>query len=196
MQSDAFNIWSLFMSLFNLQQVVVPSLVDYHPYWKHGERNPARNSDTYKIMDLKSPDEKGHKAAVAYFGNLLNTEVQRLLQTWNTNTIQVAIVPSSKVGKQSIGLEAVLEHVKGANLLYNSSFLNRFESIPAAHEGGERNTQNHFNSIAVSTIPNPDIPLLLLDDVTTTGSSMDACVQLLRQAGVKQVHMLALGRTV
>ncbi|EHY0992457.1 TPA: hypothetical protein KDY52_003106 [Vibrio parahaemolyticus] len=197
MQLDAgFFMEFDFMTVKTYQQGVVYSVVDYHPYRKFGEHNPARNGDTYKIMDLKNPEESNHGKAVVYFGELFNGGIQRLLAYLNTNTIQVAIVPSSKVGKKSIGLEGVLAHVKQANLLYNPNFLKRVESIPAAHEGGERSLQNHLNTIKVSCNPDPNIPLLLLDDVTTTGTSLEACRQLLVAAGVKQVYMVALGRTV
>ena len=175
---------------------VIYSMVDYNTYWKDGERNPARNADTYHIMDLKSPAEKNHAVAVNYFGKKFHTGTHRLLDFLQTDTIQVAVVPSSKKGKISQGLEGLIEHVKNANLLYNRNFLVRTEDIPAAHEGGERSTQKHLDTIEVQVQPDPKIPLILLDDVTTTGTSLEACKQILDTAGVSQVYMVALGRTV
>ncbi|HDY7851893.1 TPA: hypothetical protein RQK38_000524 [Vibrio vulnificus] len=184
------------MTAKNYEQGVIYSLVDYNTYWKDGEHNPARNADTYHIMDLKSPTERNHGVAVKYFGEKFHAGTHRLLDFLQTDTVQLAIVPSSKNGKVAEGLEGVIGHVKDANLLYNRNFLVRTKDIPAAHEGGERSTQKHLDTIEVQVQPNPDIPLILLDDVTTTGTSLDACKQILDAAGVKQVYMVALGRTV
>ncbi|MGF1804188.1 hypothetical protein L4C31_02910 [Aliivibrio sifiae] len=178
------------------EEGVIYSSVDYNPYWKDGEHNPAKNADTYHIMNLKSPTERNHGVAVKYFGDKFDAGTHRVLNFLKTDTVQVAIVPSSKKGKISQGLEGVIGHVKDAKLLYNRDFLKRTVDIPAAHEGGERSTQKHLDTIEVRVQPDVDIPLILLDDVATTGTSLEACKQILDAAGVKQVYMVALGKTV
>ncbi|WP_191117480.1 ComF family protein [Vibrio campbellii] len=172
------------------------NLVDYHPYRKFGEDNPDRDSNTYKIMDLKNPSHHNHKKAVDFFGHEFKQGASKFARFHGRNNFQVAIVPSSKVGKLSLGLEGVLSHVTGVNLLYNRDFLVRTRDIPSAHEGGERSIQQHKDTIAVNVKPNPNIPLLLVDDVTTTGASLEACKQILEAAGVKEVYMVAIGTTV
>lgn len=178
------------------EQDLIYSLVDYHPYRKDGEHNPSRNNDTYKIMDLKNPEARNHVLAVNHFGEKFNAGLHRLLDFLGTNTIQIAIIPSSTAGKRSKGLESILLHVKDANLMYNPNFLVRTETIQAAHEGGVRSIERHLGTIAVTVTPDPDIPLIIFDDVATTGVSFDACKQILKEVGVKQVYMVAIGRTV
>ena len=56
----------------------------------------------------------------------------------------------------------------------------------------------HLESVEVNLNYLPDLgryPILLLDDVTTTGSSLLACRKLLLRAGVRRVVPLALGET-
>ncbi|EOX4848388.1 hypothetical protein ACPP0W_003507 [Vibrio alginolyticus] len=184
------------MSEREYQQGVVYSLIDYHPYRKLGEDNPDRDSNTYKIMDLKNPEHRNHQTAVNHFGAMFDAGTHRLLEYLGTNKIQVAIVPSSKVGKQSKGLEGVLAHVKGVELLYNPNFLVRTVDIQSSHEGGQRSIAEHLETIVVSTVPDPAVPMILLDDVKTTGASLEACRQILESAGVREIYMVALGNTV
>ena len=43
--------------------------------------------------------------------------------------------------------------------------------------------------------PTPDV-VLLVDDVSTTGSTLDACARVLKQAGVKEVRAITAARVV
>ena len=184
------------MTVKTYEQEQIYSLVNYHPYRKDGDHNPSRNDDTYKIMDLKSPEARNHGIAVNHFGGIFNTELHQLLDFLGTKTIQLAIIPSSTEGKRSKGLESILRHVKDVNLIYNPSFLVRTETIQAAHEGGERSIERHLGTIAVKETPDPNIPLIIFDDVATTGVSFNACKHILEEVGVKQIYMVAIGRTV
>jgi hypothetical protein len=170
------------------------SICDYPPY--RGGTNPKINPDTYRIMDFKNPDHHKHKSTVSHFGKLLNGGFERIAIYLETKDLQVAIVPSSKKGKISKGLEGVIECVSNARLTYNRDFLVRINDVPAAHEGGDRSIEKHYKSIVVKCIPNPNVPLILLDDVTTTGNSLEACRAILEKVGVKQVFMVAIGRTL
>ncbi|HCG8623120.1 TPA: hypothetical protein NJ576_003838 [Vibrio parahaemolyticus] len=184
------------MSEKKYQQGVVYSLIDYHPYRKLGEDNPDRDRNTYKMMDLKNSEHPNHQSAVNHFGAMFDAGTHRLLEFLGTDKIQVAIVPSSKVGKQSKGLEGVLAHVKDVELLYNPNFLVRTVDIQSSHEGGQRSVVEHLRTIAVKVAPDPSLPMILLDDVKTTGASLDACKQLLEAVGIREIYMVALGNTV
>jgi|TARA_B100002003_G_scaffold216891_1_gene216753 hypoxanthine-guanine phosphoribosyltransferase len=76
-----------------------------------------------------------------------------------------------------------------------SRCLVRTETVPK-HGEGERNKDVHLNSIGVrDRKPVDEKRVLLLDDVVTTGATMEACKQRLEEAGAAQVTMLALLRT-
>ncbi|HIF5970948.1 TPA: hypothetical protein ACX3GO_003965 [Vibrio parahaemolyticus] len=166
----------------------------YPPY--RGGSNPEINADTYRIMDLKNPSVFNHKKAVVYYGNKLNDGFGRISSFLKTKELQVAIVPSSKEGKISEGLEGALSCVDKVNIVYDRDFLVRGHDVPTAHEGGDRSIEKHLNSVSVVKRPDPDIPLILLDDVTTSGNSLHACREILEKAGVKEVYMVAIGHTV
>ena len=57
--------------------------------------------------------------------------------------------------------------------------------------------QNVRNAFAVpEAVPLQGRTVLLIDDVVTTGATVNACANTLRKAGAKAVHVLALARTV
>lgn len=170
------------------------SICDYPPY--RGGSNPDINRNTYKIMDLKSASAQNHDAVVIEFGKRLNDGTKRLADSLGITTLQVAIVPSSEQGKVSVGLEAMLNHVQDVNIIYNEKFIVRDVTVPKAHLGGGRSYQKNIDSVSVHVKPDPNIPLLLIDDVSTSGNSLNSCREILLKSGVKRVYMVTIGRTV
>ncbi len=170
------------------------SICDYPPY--RGGSNPGINVDTYKIMDLKSSSAPKHNAVVIEFGKRLNDGTKRLADSLGLDRLQVAIVPSSEKEKVSVGLESMLNHVQDVNIIYNTKYLVRNVTVPKAHLGGGRSYQRNIDSISVHVKPIPNIPLLLIDDVSTSGNSLNSCREILLNSGVKHVYMVTIGRTV
>ena len=180
----------------NYSQDIIYSLCEYPPYRKFGERNPDCNQDTYRIMDLKNPSAVNHNKAVTGFGEQFNAGLKQLTDYLDTNYIQIAIVPSSKKDARSQGLETIVRAANSVNVIYNPLFLNREYDVPASHEGGDRSVDKHINSISVKVLPNPAVPILIVDDVTTTGNSIEACAQILKRVGMRNIYKVAIGRTV
>lgn len=63
--------------------------------------------------------------------------------------------------------------------------------------GGSRDIREQLDSIGV----NPDMSMegnvvLIVDDVMTSGASLEACRKILLEHGAKRVAMLALGQSV
>ena len=77
-----------------------------------------------------------------------------------------------------------------------TSCLQRVKTAQKSHRGNDRSEQKHLESIEICDVEKiADRPVLLLDDVVTTGSSLAACKQILLNNGAKDVECLALGRT-
>ncbi|MFV7785600.1 ComF family protein [Shewanella marisflavi] len=175
---------------------------DYPPYWIYGEsktHNPHRTQDTYRVMDMKNPDSRNYQTSLRHFQGKLLGFFRRFPELERYAAINLAIIPSSTAGKESVPLRAIVQHLNlnlPQTIRYNPQFLVRTYSVPSAHEGGQRNEQIHLDSIVVGTDIEPNVPLILLDDVYTTGSSMNACTRLLREAGVEHIYQLVLGKTV
>ena len=177
-------------------QELIYKLCDYPPYRKLGEINPDTTNDTYRVMDLKNPEAPNHNKAVKHFGEGFAAGTVRIADSLDVDKVQIAIVPSSEKGKRSEGLEAIVKLAVGVKAVYDPLFLNRDVTVSKSHLGGDRSLEKHINSISVHNTPKADIPLILLDDVTTTGKTMNACAQILKDAGVNNIFKVAIGKTI
>lgn len=185
------------MAKFDPQELdgTIYKLCDYHPYrLPDGSRNPAVDRNSRFIMDLKDTGSRNYNSAVAEFVERVTNAIDSM--TDPGQRLQIAIVPSSGKGARSQAIEDIINRLNcAAEIEYNPDFLIRTKTIQKLHEGGRREIGVHLDSIIVGELPDPNIPILLLDDVTTTGNSMMACEQLLKEAGAGIVVMLAMGKT-
>lgn len=189
-------------TLDELTQDVTWRLTSYHPWWTtEGEPNPDRNDMTRRIMGLKTlpPNapawkHKQHIDSIDYFTEKLGKALDKNFGDYDS--IQIAIVPSSQKGTVSKGLKDIVDKLNlSTKLIVNPGFLVRSKSVSKSHKGGVRSTEKHLSSIIVEVTPAPDIPVIVLDDVTTSGSTLRACREILQNKGVKHIIMLALGKT-
>lgn len=108
----------------------------------------------------------------------------------------IVTVPSSTAGKRN-GIQRVAETLRDDHRLqFAPGALIRDRSVEASHLGGQRSVNVHLDTIRVGMdLSRQDRPILLLDDIFTTGCSMRACESLLLKAGVKDITFAAIGRT-
>lgn len=69
-------------------------------------------------------------------------------------------------------------------------------TIPQTRLKGPARVQNVKNAFAVKSTDIAHKHILLIDDVMTTGATINACTKALKSAGAASVHVLTLARTV
>jgi predicted amidophosphoribosyltransferase len=168
---------------------------DYHPHRIHGERNPRFDTVSRQLLDTKNPEERGYRAAVIRFSRDVADKLRELLRG---GPCVCVVVPSSTAGRHSDGLAAILRNVADMvpNVTLEIDVLRRHTTIPKLATGGSREIAVHVNSIEISEPGRiAGRRILLLDDICTSCNSMEACRQLLLDAGAEEVIGLAIGRT-
>lgn len=171
----------------------------YHPYRYLGEINQERNALTYKMMDFKNSDCEKHDDAVCFFTSMVIDFIGGDdFSDFISSPFKVAVVPSHEKGRVSPALISIATAI--CEEYENGSFeqsLERHKTVPSAHrENGDRSIESHMNSISV--VDGADIwcdSILLIDDVTTTGGSMQACSNILIEGGAFLTRGLAILQT-
>ena len=172
-------------------------LDDYHAYrFPNGTKNPSFNNFGRLILDLKESDCPKHTRAV----NVLTRQLNNSLTDFFTlsEPFFVAIIPSHQKNTVSQGLRSIVKTLKNSYNIQNSNnLLIRHTSIVKLARGGNRSVEVHLNSIRIRpNILTKRSKVLLLDDITTTGNSFEACKSILQNAGAGLIIQHALGHSV
>ena len=109
-------------------------------------------------------------------------------------------MPSHEKGLTNSGIRTIANNLCKSNIINGTTFLLRSTTVSSNHGGGSENRRTdteEFNSLTIQRIDIvKDSVILLLDDITTMGVSLQAGADKLKKAGAKNIISLALGKTV
>lgn len=176
------------------------SLGKYYPM--HGKRFEDMDEFSNKIIDIKkeeisisNPNEKYYyEESVKYFTNKLSDILS------GTSECVVCIMPSHWKGTNQSGIRKIIRQLclKRNNIIDGTDILLRGYTVSKKHLGGERNFKEEIKSLNVGDKCEDIIrgrQIILMDDVTTTGTSLNAGMFVLKQHGCEPVALLAFGKT-
>ena len=153
-----------------------------HPYYPTYSGKFGRESR--RVLDFKD----GLESAIGYYAGLLKSRIAR-------NAV-LTIVPPHAPGRKGSVAELARRLACQYQRVDASSCLVRHKRIAKLARGGDRRMQVHWDSVRVEKqhlIQGRWVTLL--DDVTTTGNSLQACKHLLLDAGAVSVRCFALAKT-
>ncbi len=165
----------------------IASCGQYHRYWNpDGEKSREFDAFSGRILGLKQKQEKD----IRYFYWLLEREICK--------GIAICVVPSHMRNiRNDSGIAELARMLAWNGRIDKVDYLLRVKTIDKLAYGGNRNVQMHLESIGVNLNMTIDGDMvLLLDDVTTSGASLEACRRILMKNGARRVAMLALGQSV
>jgi hypothetical protein len=167
----------------------------YHPYRLDGMPNPAfEPSVDGRLLDFKNGDEEAIVREIVEFRQGL--ERLRLPRPTLLLVVPAHTARDSTEGdplaRAAHGLAAL-----DRRFIPAVDMLIRVTTIPRRATGGERTTQSSRASMRVQEVRNSGVDtIVLLEDTVTTGTTIAAARQLLRQAGARRIGVVALARTV
>ena len=139
-----------------------------------------------RILDVKDKKEKG----ISYFFQQLDGEI--------CEGVTICVVPSHTEGDENdSGIAELARRLADHGRIDKVDFLLRVKTIDKLAHGGSRDIKAQLESIGT----NPKLSVsgdvvLIVDDVTTSGASLEACKRILLDHGAERVAMLALGQSV
>lgn len=179
---------------FNPDEII--TLGKYFP--KHDKTYDEMDDFSNMILDVKKGERKldvnsgeyyHHNKALDHFTKILNSILS------NTEEFMICVIPRHVKGTAPSGIRTIAERLCSSPRIDGTGILSRTYDIPEKSKKGTRNLPGEINSLTVTDEAMvKECQILLIDDLTTTGTSLKAGNILLKQAGAKAVTLLALGK--
>ncbi len=159
----------------------------------HGSNPRTFDKQIMNLKDYTNNEEwkvRNQEKAEKFF-------IDRIMRVDLSDFDLICRIPRSKVKKHQSHIGNIATRVSQLTEKHIATdYLVRFKDVGEAHTTGVRSYDNSINSIKIkdeNLVKGKFI--LLLDDVTTSGNSMKACIDILQKSGAKKVVGLAMGKT-
>lgn len=177
----------------------IVTLGKYYPKYDR----PYEDMDEFSsmILDIKEDERRidpqsgkyyYHKKAINYFLNRLHSFLS------DREKYVICVYPTSKEGPAFTGMRTIAKRLceYSSQRIDGTDVLSRAFEVPKKAISRERDLQKEIESLLVSDESIiRDRQVLLMDDITTTSTSLIAGKIVLKRAGAKIVELLALGKT-
>lgn len=131
-----------------------------------------------------------------YYGNVAATKYAELLKEWNIEVIIPVPMYNKKEKKRGYNQATVFGRAlsKYTGLKLDTCVLIRSKNtVPQKELNDEQRRENLRDAFKIDAERIKGVhSVLLVDDIYTTGSTIDACARLLKQAGVEKVYFLCI----
>ena len=144
-------------------------MLDYHPYWKNGKRNPKFDDTSNKILNFK----KGKN--IDTVGELFYKNLCEIIQ----NPDVCLLTMPSHDGAESSMQKVLMYLSENYGVITYPYALGRKHPIEKLSTGGTRNVNIIWESLELTEEPK-EANIFLLDDITTSGNSLFAAESFLK----------------
>ena len=177
-------------------------MMHYHPY-RQGQGNQDMASQTLVYLQMRNVyDQQRRDAFIQRIQQWLRERINDIVAAHPGEAVIFGFVPGHLPREhQNFHESFMVTELNIGNLNQDPHFavdpnmLLRAQAVESQAAGGQRNIQNHLDSVEVRGDVKGKI-VCIMDDVWTTGCTMNACSQLVTEAEAKKVYTLVIGRTV
>lgn len=124
---------------------------------------------------------------------------QYIKPEWISQECAITFIPATKAAFRKRGFDHVEEMTAMVSKLSGLRYISLF-SRPASNDQRKLTRKQRFSNISnrISLSGKQSVPknVIVIDDVCTTGSTLYSAADALREAGVKRLYALTLGRVI
>ena len=160
-------------------------------FWRY--RDESEVEDSKLILAAKD----GNEDAIDCVADKLLDGIDELIEKYvRTDYLIIAPLPSSKVNKKSSMFEVasrLKENCSFQGYIYVLNILSRYYDMPTAHESRVRPEYDEQKDSIMCMYPalcDENYSCILLDDITTTGTMMDVCKDILIENGMPEENII------
>lgn len=194
----------------------------FEEIFKSIKRENQLNSDNIYFQFCYIPDEHNKPGTPSYeiimglkrfsqveYKKLKNIFISNFLKKFDNDLLDydiIVCVPSHCMGNYNDNpLARMIEEISKIHIYVNdkkkiytdgSQYLLRYKTVPEQKTQKKRREDTHLDSVKLKENINVNGKnIILIDDITTSGSSLRACKKILKDAGANEVICFAFGKT-
>ncbi len=138
---------------------------------------------------------KGRREYAGWYGKMLAKHCGSRIRLWRPDVIIPIPLHRHKLHERGYNQAKLMADALGENMgiSVNEDYLIRnIRTAPMKNLTGEERIKNLKNAFIINRYDVKYNKVLLVDDIYTTGATVDACAKVLEEHGVKQVYCVSL----
>lgn len=147
------------------------------------------NHESEKILALKNGNGEFY---IDYGEKVRNFIIDKKIEEY-----EIIVAPTSKEGFPNNGITKLVRYLEKTysehNVIYD--ILKRSKTIESSRLSNKRTIKRHLDSVEVTTSNLKNRRFLVIDDVSTSGSTLHAIEKILYQNKAEKVILLAVAKT-
>lgn len=172
-------------------------LIDYHPY--RGGTNPNHQGDSQTLVYMKSGYNIAEDRKANFLLNIstwLKGGVKSLID--QNKIVVIAIAPghgmNSPTGFMHGIVQALAQQYPGNIIDGGHQLIRTMDVLKSATTPGLRSVERHRGTIGINA-DNTGKVVIILDDIWTSGSTLNACKEVMSTTGPVDIRLFAIGKT-
>lgn len=133
-----------------------------------------------------------------FYGAAMAARFGKAVARMNADALVPVPVHRSRKRSRGFNQAQILAEILGARLgipVYSKLLVRTKKTLPQKNLSAADRLKNLSDAVAAGTVPEGIRAVILVDDIYTTGSTMEACARALKRAGVERVYFLVVCMT-